>query len=48
MSISQFTIAGFAIAQFAVAYSLMAQFGAFVHQGHGQIVRSIADLLGMF
>ena len=47
-SISQFTIAGFAIAQFAIAYSLIAQLGLYVHQGHGQIVKSLADLLAMF
>ena len=44
-SVSQ---SGFAIAQFAAAYSLIAQFGLFVHEGHGQIVRSITDLIGMF
>jgi hypothetical protein len=47
VSISQFTIAGFALAQFAAAYSLIAQMGVFVHQGHGQLVRSIAELTGM-
>lgn len=47
VSISQFTIAGFAIAQFAVAYSLIAQLGLFIHQGRGQLVRSIGELLGM-
>ncbi len=41
VSISQFTIAGFAIAQFAAAYSLVAQMGIFVHEGHGQFVRSV-------
>lgn len=46
-SISQFTIAGFAVAQFGAAYSLIAQIGVFVHQGHGQIVRSISELAGM-
>ena len=48
VSISQFTIAGFAIAQFAAAYSLIAQMGLYVHQGHGQIVRSVTDLIRMF
>jgi len=47
VSISQFTIAGFAIAQFAAAYSLIAQMGVFIHEGHGQIVRSITELLRM-
>ena len=46
-SISQFTVAGFAIAQFGAAYSLIAQIGVFVHQGHGQFVRSIAELMGL-
>lgn len=48
VSISQFTIAGFALAQFAAAYSLIAQMGIFVHEGHGQIVRSIAELVRLF
>ena len=45
ISVSQFTIAGYALAQFAVAYSLVAQMGVFVHEGHGQIVRSFAELI---
>ncbi len=48
ISISQFTIAGFAVAQFAAAYSLIAQIGVFVHSGHGQIVKNIAELINMF
>jgi hypothetical protein len=47
ISVGQVTIAAFAIAQFAAAYSLIAQMGVFVHEGHGQIVRSIAELIGM-
>jgi hypothetical protein len=47
VSIGQFTIAGFAVAQFAAAYSLMAQMGVFVHQGHGQFVKSVTGLIGM-
>lgn len=47
ISISQFTVAGYALAQFAIAYSLIAQIGLYVHEGHGQIVRSIAGLLGL-
>ena len=47
VSIGQFTVAGFALAQFAASYSLIAQIGVFVRQGHGQIVRSVADLIGM-
>jgi hypothetical protein len=44
----QFALAGFAVAQFAFAYSLIAQIGLYVHEGHGQIVRSVADLLAQF
>ena len=46
-SISQFTIAGFALAQFAVAYSLVAQMGIYIHEGHGQVVRSLEELIKM-
>jgi hypothetical protein len=45
LSISQFTIAGFALAQFAIAYSLIAQLGIFLHQGRGQLVWSLADII---
>ena len=45
LSISQFTIAGFALAQFAIAYSLIAQFGILFHQGRGQLVWSLADII---
>lgn len=48
VSISQFTIAGYALAQFAFAYSLIAQLGIYIHQGHGQVVRSLAEILAMF
>ena len=47
VSISQFTIAAYALAQFAIAYSLIAQFGIYIHEGHGQIVISLAELLGL-
>ena len=47
VSVSQFTVAGFALAQFAVAYSLIAQIGVYVREGHGQIVKSVAELIGM-
>ena len=47
-SISQFTLAGYAIAQFAIAYSLIAQIGLYVHEGRGQMVRSLSELLGVF
>ena len=44
-SLSQFALAGFALAQFAVAYSLVAQMGIYFHEGHGQLVRSVQELL---
>lgn len=40
-SLSQFTISVFAIAQFGIAYSLIAQIGLYIHQGYGQIVKSL-------
>ncbi|MGD9780640.1 MAG: zinc ribbon domain-containing protein [Kiritimatiellia bacterium] len=48
VSVSQFTVAGFALAQFAAAYSLIAQIGVYVREGHGQIVKSLAELTGWF
>lgn len=45
VSVSQFTVAGFALAQFAIAYSLIAQLGIFLHQGRGQLVWSLADII---
>ena len=47
VSISQFTVAVYALAQFAFAYSLIAQFGVYIHEGHGQLVKSLSELLGM-
>ena len=47
VSVSQFTLAGFALAQFAAAYALVAQIGVYVRTGHGQFVRSLAELLGL-
>lgn len=47
ISVSQFTIACYALAQFAAAYSLIAQMGIYIHEGHGQVVRSLAELLEM-
>ena len=47
VSIGQFTVATFALAQFAFAYSLVAQFGLYIHAGHGQVVRSLAELMQM-
>jgi len=45
VSVSQFTIAGFALAQIAFAYSLIAQIGVYIHEGRGQIVRSLEEVL---
>ena len=47
VSVSQFTIAAYALAQFAVAYSLIAQFGIYLYEGHGQLVISLSELLGL-
>jgi hypothetical protein len=47
VSVSQFTVALFALAQFAFAYSMIAQIGVYLHEGHGQLVRSLGELLGM-
>jgi hypothetical protein len=48
VSVSQFTIAGYALAQFAFAYSLIAQLGIYIHEGRGQLVKSLGELIGMF
>jgi hypothetical protein len=47
-SLSQFTIAAYALAQFAIAYSLIAQIGIYIHEGRGQFVKSIAEIIRMF
>lgn len=47
VSISQFTVAMYALAQFAFAYSLIAQLGIYFHEGHGQLVKSLSELIGM-
>ena len=47
VSISQFTVAGYALAQFAFAYSLIAQLGIYIHDGHGQAVKRLGELMGM-
>jgi len=46
ISISQFTIAMYALAQFAFAYSLIAQLGIYIHQGQGQLVKRLGELIG--
>jgi hypothetical protein len=47
VSVSQFTVAVYALAQFAFAYSLIAQIGLYIHNGYGQFVRSLSQLLGL-
>jgi hypothetical protein len=47
ISISQITVAGYALAQIAFAYSLIAQFGLYIHQGRGQLIIKLSDLLGI-
>jgi hypothetical protein len=47
VSISQFTVAAYALAQFAFAYSLIAQIGIYIYEGHGQLVMSLSELIGM-
>ena len=46
VSVSQFTIAGWALAQFALAYSCIAQLAIYIHSGHGQMVKSLSELMG--
>jgi hypothetical protein len=48
VSVSQFTIAGYALAQIGFAYSLIAQIGVYIHQGYGQMVKSLSEILAMF
>jgi hypothetical protein len=47
VSISQFTVAAYALAQFAFAYFLIAQFGIYIHEGQGQIVIALNELIRM-
>ena len=47
ISISQFTIGIYALAQLAFAYSLIAQVGVYIQSGHGQLVKSLSELIGM-
>jgi hypothetical protein len=48
VSISQFTLAVYALGQFAFAWSLIAQFGIYIQSGHGQLVKSVSQVLGLF
>ncbi len=43
--ICQFAIAGYALAQFAFAWSLIAQIGVYLHEGAGQVVFKLAELI---
>jgi hypothetical protein len=45
ISVSQFTVAVYALAQFAAAYSLIAQIGVYIHQGYGQFVWNVFELI---
>jgi hypothetical protein len=38
-------VAAYAVAQFAAAYSLVAQIGVYVAEGHGQLVFQLPKLL---
>jgi len=42
--VGQFAIGGFVLAQMTLAYSLVAQLGLYIHEGHGQLVRSLASI----
>jgi hypothetical protein len=44
-SICQFAIAGYALAQFAFAWSLLAQIGLYLHEGAGQVVVKLTELI---
>ena len=46
-SLSQFTISAFAITQFGIAYSLIAQMGLYLHEGYGQAVNNLLQVLGL-
>lgn len=46
-SVSQFTIAAYALAQFAFAYSLIAQLGIYMHEGYGQFVINLGEIIAM-
>lgn len=48
ISISQFTVAGYAVAQFAVAYDMIAQIGLYFHNGYGQHVWNVMELIQSF
>ncbi len=41
----QFAVGGFVLAQFAVGYSIVVQMGLYLHQGRGQLVRNLLELI---
>ncbi len=45
IGVGQFMVAGFALAQFALAYSLIAQIGAYLHDGHGMLVVNLLEVM---
>ena len=47
VSVSQITVAGYALAQIAFAHSMIAQVGIYIHEGHGQVVKSLSEMLAM-
>ena len=47
VTVAQFALAGFALAQIGAAYSIVAQVGLYIHQGRGQLVRSIFEAAGL-
>ena len=48
ISVSQITVAAYALAQIAFAYSLIAQVGVYIHEGYGQVVKSLGEVLSYF
>jgi hypothetical protein len=45
VGICQFALAGYALAQFAFAWSVIAQIGIYIHEGVGQLVFKLSELL---
>ncbi|MDA8142139.1 MAG: hypothetical protein M0036_26120 [Desulfobacteraceae bacterium] len=44
--LGQFMIGGYLVSQFALAYACIAQIGIVLHSGTGQIIKTLAMLLG--
>jgi hypothetical protein len=47
IAIGQFAIGAYVLAQFAFAYSCIAQIGIFIHGGTGQLVKKLAEIVGI-